>query len=234
MMTMTQTPETTPAIAAARKNFDRLTHSSYCNSMCQFGTIHFTDTGKARMAHTVGFLQAIHVFDPMRAYELADDLCKYLEYLGGYAGMLDSPEGNADFVTKAPLQFPAYRVVLGDDGGIGSFSIGWYRAIPHKAMMDLAETIAESLAMERHQKHNNDLNSDDARPIWDEALEQAKTKLNLRKELEECRMYRPKWDTDKTFGYDREYVLYGYCHNGGLIFHHDQKDITRGHWSTHT
>ncbi len=236
-MTMTQTiettPATTPALKAARANYDRLTESSYANSMCRWGTIFFSDTGKMRLAHTIGFLEALHQFNPARAHALANDLCKYLDYLGGYAGMIQSPEANLDHTGK-PLEFPAYRVVLGDDGGIGSFSIAWFRAVPHKQMMDLAETIAETIAMERHQKHNLELSSEDARPVWDEALESAKDKLKLRKELEDYRMYRPTWDTDKTFGLSYEWMSYGYCHNGGLIFHHDQKDITSGHWSTHT
>lgn len=219
--------------ATTSTNFDRLTKSSYTHSMPeQWRGIHFTETGKARLAHTIGLLAGIALCDEESAYKLADSLCKYLDYLNGYAGMMDSPEGNLDHMGN-PLKFPAYRVVLGDDGGIGSFSIGWYRAVPHKSMMALAETIAETIAMERHQKHNNYLSSDDARPIWDEALEQAKTQLKLRKELEEYRMYRPSWDTDKTFGLNHEWVSYGYCHNGGLIFLYGD-DITKGSWSTHT
>jgi hypothetical protein len=194
--------------------------------------IHFTETGKARLAHTIGLLQGMNLCNPVAAHKLADDLVKYLDYLNGYAGDLDSPEGNKSW-TGEFLKYPAYRIVLGDDGGIGSFSIGWYRAIPHKAMMDLAQTIADTLSLERHQFKHEDLKQDDARPIWDEALEASRTQLKLRKELEEYRMYRPEWDTEKTFGFCYEWVSYGYCFNGGLIFHYGD-DITKGHWSTHT
>lgn len=214
-------------------SYDRLTRSSYVHAMAErWRRIHFTDTGKARLAHTIGLLEGIALVDPESAHKLADGLCKYLDYLDGYGGMIDSPEGNLDH-TGAPLQFPRYRVVLGDDGGIGSFAIGWYRFVPHRSMMALAETIAETIAMERHQKHSDDLSSEESRPIWEEALEASKTQLKLRKELDDSRSYRPAWDKDKTFGFAHEFVSYGYCHNGGLIFHYGD-DITRGSWSTHT
>ena len=214
-------------------NYDRLTRSSYTHSMAEnWRRIHFTKTGHARLAHTIGLLEGIALNDPESAHRLADSLVKYLDYLSNYAGTMDSPEGNLDH-TGTPLQFPAYRVVLSDDGGIGSFSIGWYRAVPHKSMMKVAETIAESLSMERHQKHHDDLNADDSRPIWEEALERSKQKLKLRKELDDSRCYRPEWDKDKTFGFMYEFVSYGYSHNGGLIFHYGD-DIRQGSWSTHT
>jgi hypothetical protein len=236
-MTMTQTvettPATTPALKAARANYDRLTNSSYADSSSrQWRNIHFTDTGKARLAHTVGFLEMLHEFNPARAFSLADGLCKYLDYLNGYAGMIDSPEGNANH-SGDPLQFPAYRVVLSDDGGIGSFGICWYRAVPHKRMMELAETIAEKMSQDKYGKSNLELDSETARPLWDESLEAAKTQLRLRKELEEYRMYRPTWDTDHKYGFSYEWMSYGFSHNGGLIYHCG-KDITNGSWSTHT
>lgn len=201
--------------------------------MAAYGRLHFTESGKMRLVHTIGFLEAIHRFNPERAYTLADSFCQYLDYLNEYAGTIDSPEGRTGGPDGALLQFPAYRVVLGDDGGIGSFSIGWFRAIPHKTMMELAEQLADAHAMARHQKLYAALSSEQAESVWTEALGEARAKLKLNAELEEFRCYFPAWDTDRKY-YSREYVCYGYCHNGGLIFHHDRDDITKGHWSTHT
>lgn len=220
---------TTTRPAATSANFDRLTKSSYAQSMCEFGRLHFRDNGKIRLAHTIGLLEGIHRNEPEKAYALADSLCKYLDYLLTYGGTMESPEGNA-----ISFEFPTYRVVLGDDGGIGSFSIGWFRAVPHKAMMDLAETFANSIAAELHGKTYADLTRDDDRDkIWQEALLQSRQKFKINEELTEERGYFPKWDTDRKY-YSREYVYYGYCHNGGLIYHHDRDDITNGSWSTHT
>lgn len=236
------TIETSPAVEtitaetlkAARANYDRLTNCSYAHSMPEnWRGIYFTDTGKSRLAHTIGLLQGIALCNQDAANTLADGLCRYLDYLNGYAGMMDSPENNLDHTGK-PLQFRAYRVVLSDDGGIGSFSIMWYRAVPHKQMIGLAEELADTIAQERHQKRNIDLSSEEARPVWEEALQQSKDRLKLRKELEDYRCYRPDWDTDKTFGFMYEWMSYGFCFNGGLIFHYHRDDITKGSWSTHT
>jgi len=227
------TTATHTATGVSRINFNRLTASVYMQSMCSYGRLHFTETGKMRLVHTIAFLEGIHCFDPERAYGLADSLCQYLDYLNEYAGMIDSPEGRTGGPDKTLLQFPAYRVVLGDDGGIGSFSIAWYRAIPHKNMMAIAEELADAHAMARHQKSYAALTSEQAGPVWEEALGEARAKLKLNAELEQYKCYFPDWDKDRKY-YSREYVLYGYCHNGGLIYHHDRDDISKGHWSTHT
>ncbi len=217
----------------SRVNFNRLTASEYMQSMCSYGRLNFTETGKMRLVHTIAFIEGIHCFNPDRAYELADSLCKFLDYLNEYGGMIDSPECRTGGPDNTLLQFPAYRVSLGDDGSIGSFSVAWYRAVPHKDMMALAESLADAHAMARHQKPYAALNSEQAGPVWEEALGEARAKLKLREELEQYKGYFPTWDKERKH-FSREYVCYGFCHNGGLIYHHDRDDITKGHWSTHT
>lgn len=217
----------------SKANFERLTASSYAHSMCAWGRLHFSESGKQRLAHTIGFIEGVHISNPERAYALADDLCRYLDYLSEYGGMLDSPEGRTNH-EGAPLQFPRFRVSLGDDGGIGSFSVMWYYAIPHKTMMDTAQELADGIAQERYGRNYTSLKSEDSYPVWDAAIAAAKAKLRLVEELEVYKMFRHTWDTDNTYGYDREYVCYGFSHNGALIFHHDRDDISKGNWSTHT
>jgi hypothetical protein len=147
---------------------------------------------------------------------------------------MESPEGRTGGPDRTPLEFPRYRIALGDDGGLGSFSVMWYRAIPHKLFMDVTEQLAQGHAHARHQKTYEALDSEQAESVWTEALSEARANLKLRPELELYRCYRHSWDHDNNLGMGREYVLYGFSHNGGLIYHHDQTDITRGHWSTHT
>ena len=225
--------ETHTLSGVSRINFNRLTASEYMGSMCTFGRLHFTESGKQRLVHTIGFLEGIHRTEPERAYELADSLCKYLDYLATYAGTIESPEGRTGGPNGEPLRFPAYRVVLGDDGSLGSFTICWYSAVPHQDMITLAEALAESHSMARHQKSYTALNSDQAESVWTEAIGESKAKFKLREELTEDRAYFPSWDTDRKY-YSHEYVCYGFCHNGGLIYHHSREDVGNGNWSTHT
>lgn len=234
--TTTRTIERRPATVSSDA-YDKLTESSYVHSMGIFSrTLTFTETGTARLAHTIGWLQGIHRFDPERAYALANDLWKYICYLGEYGGTEDSPEGRThDDGTL--LQFPRYKVILGDDGGLGSFSIAWYRLIPHSKVIALAEARAEANSQAIHGKTFAALSADESEAIWwgeAGALETTKRELKIRKELDDYKLFWPVWNTAKSGMMEREWVSYGYCHNGGLIFHHDREDDTKGHWSTHT
>jgi hypothetical protein len=49
--------------------------------------------------------------------------------------MIDSPEGQEGSCKGITLRFPAYRIVLGDDGGLGSFGVLYFAAIPHSKLM---------------------------------------------------------------------------------------------------
>jgi len=217
---------------ADKKAFQQITSSTYVNSMGSFGSIVFTDNGRGRMAHTVGFLEALESFNPEQAYLLAGDLVKYLTMLSEYGGMMDSPEARSGH-DGTLLQFPRFRVILGDDGGLGSFAIGWYAAIPQTRWEEKAMELAENHAQARHGKPYSELKDEQRDSVWEEAKTEANSILKIREELEVCRGYYPTWDKEKKY-FSREYVKYGFCFNGGLIFHHDRDDITKGHWSTHT
>jgi hypothetical protein len=243
MSTVTETAAaaviTTTATAAAaangtgRANFERLASFSYAESVCRWGNVHFVESGKLRLLHTSGFLQGLALAEPTKAYALADSLCRYLDRFGDYGGMIDSPEGRKD-VHGDLLRFPAYRIVLSDDGGLGSFGVLWFAAIPHKKFMDAAEAAADRLAAERHGEGKTyaDLNQEQADPLWRDALEDTRLQLKIRDDLTVDRGYFPDWDTNRDY-YSREYVYYGYSHNGGLIYHFGN-DVTEGSWSSHT
>lgn len=218
--------------AEAKAAFDELTRSTYVHSM-GWRNIILEESGRARLAHTIGFLEALHCFNPGQAYTLAENLTRYLSHLSDYGGMMESPDGNKDNAGKL-LEFPRYRVALSDDGGLGSFSIVWYHAVPHSSWMKLAEELADAHAQARHQKLFRDLEDTDQRDsVWAEAMGEATCKLRIRQDLDTQRYYYPAWDDRKKY-LTSETMRYGRSFNGGLIFHHDKDDITRGHWSTHT
>ena len=234
MTTATATTRRTPAEDISPDNFHKLTASTYTHSMGRWKQIHFTESGAARLVHTIGLLEGIHLANPERAYALANKLCRYLDHLNDYGGPLESPEGRTDREGK-PLQFPSFRISLGDDGGLGSFSILWMAAIPHQKYMERAAQIADGIALERFQTTFDEIaGSEDRHSVWDAALDKTTQTLRINKELTETRHYRPSWDTDGTFGYDRESVHYGFCFNGALVFHYSKDDILNGHWSSHT
>lgn len=218
---------------ASPTNYERLTQSEYTHSMCRYGRLVFSESGKHRMVHTIGFLTAVHITNPDRAYELADSLCKYLDYLDQYGGTDDSPEGRTDNEGNL-LKFPSYRVVLSDDGYLGSFTISWYRMLPHAEFMEKAESRAAAIAHTNHGTEFEALDRETSNRVWQAALDETKSILKVNSELDEYRLYWPAWDTQRTGMMSREWVYYRYCHNGGLIFHRDRSDLTQGHWSTHT
>lgn len=86
--------------------------------------LQFTEGGNARLAHTAGLLLGMSSADAERAAFLANDLCERLDYLDAYGGDLDMEVGDG-----ARVSVPAYRVVLGDDGTLGGFTLAWYRAV---------------------------------------------------------------------------------------------------------
>jgi hypothetical protein len=223
----------TAANDTARANLDRLMAHSYTESICRWGSIEFSETGKMRLLHTSGFLQAIALSSPEKACILADNLSRYLDRFADYGGLIESPEGRKDLKGNT-LRFPAYRIVLGDDGGLGSFGVLYFAAIPHSKLMSTAEANAERLTAERYGKGKTyaDLTQEQADPVWRDAMTETKLQLRIRDELTVDRGYYPDWDKDHNY-YSREWVYYGFSHNGGLIYHYGD-DVTAGSWSSHT
>jgi len=232
--TIDTTARTTGEPTVSSASFGRLTDHNYAESACRgnWGYVHFSESGKLRLLHTIGWLEAMEVSDPETAYSLASDLCRYLDRFGEYGGMIDSPEGRTD-VHGQPLQFPRYRLVLSDDGGLGSFGVLWYVALPHEDFMEAAERIADEITAERHGgKTYADLDRENADVIWQDALDATRRHFRIDEELTVDRGYFPDWDKDRKW-YSREYMYYAFSHNGALVYHYGD-DITGGSWSSHT
>jgi hypothetical protein len=87
----------------------------------KYRNLRFTNSGFARLWYTVGYFQSALEVGDERGRTCLVDLENYLEKLNSYGGQISDENRN-----------PAYRVVLGDDGCWGSFSLKWYRAITVK------------------------------------------------------------------------------------------------------
>lgn len=224
-MTTTTEPQTKTA-------FERLTRYQHSASFTSdWPGLYFDANGKGRLAHTIGFLEAINAYDPDNAHELAESLVKYFDYLSGYGGMIESPANNQDHEGKT-IEFPRYRVVLTDDGGIGSFGILWYHHVSHERYMHEATGLRTPIAVRSWSKPYEELDERTQGYVWDACRHDARQNLRLHPDLDLSRSFPAPYD--KTAPWCREYMYYGFSHNGGLIFHFDRDDITRGHWSTHT
>lgn len=79
--------------------------------------LYFTKAGWARVWAIIGYCQAAIELGDERGERLLDELNSKLNYLNQYGGAWND------------TNLPTYRVVVGDDGCWGSFSLSWYNAI---------------------------------------------------------------------------------------------------------
>ena len=108
----------------------------------------FTDTGRMRLAHVMGWIRGISLTNPERAEYYARELYERLDYLAGYGGDIEDPEPweNGDAFTST---VPRYKVVLGDDGTFNGFTIGWYLVVPDITQLS-ADTVERWVLRNEH------------------------------------------------------------------------------------
>jgi hypothetical protein len=130
----TTTESTTPCL-------DKLTESGHVSGLPQkWRNLHFSQSGNARLAHIVGFMEGLKACDKADLAEaLAKDLCDHLVYLDNYGGVTEIDDH----------RYANYRVILHDDGMFGGFSIGWCRLVK-------PETLQEILGSEKWAKNEGE------------------------------------------------------------------------------
>jgi len=98
------------------------------------GRLHFNEWGASRLVATYGWIAGVATTNPDFAERLADDLFARLDFLANYAGTCER-----DGVT-----LPRCRVVLGDDGTLGGFTVAWHRLVaPEEAVETRADLTVE-------------------------------------------------------------------------------------------
>lgn len=216
-------------LAAEQKSLEKFLGSYIHVSVNkEWNNLHFTDSGLGRLAHTAGWFRGlVQCGKRAEAGALAHDLDGMLTHLSGYGGFIELKEG------INTLKFPTYRIILGDDGTFGGWSLVWCRYFNNETVLAGAEKLAEM-----------DLERD-----WLECLSESKTNLKIHKELELFLYYRhEKTETDNDYWpMHSKLAHYGYAFNGGLLYSGPGGDETfavnleqamgksdRRFWSTHT
>lgn len=221
----------TDASNTALDFFERFTYgyASEYTLQSRYGyALVFTPGAVARFASIAGWVTGLkHGGKGNLAASLASDLDERLQQLAAY-GRRDEfevlAEGGQSVVGRVTV--PRMKVVLGDDGTFGGFTIAWYSAITSGAVAKRArETSPDAY------------NSSDE---WCTALDTTRERLRLRRDLDELRYYKPGWAKEDDYRVS-ELVYYAYAFNGGLLYHGPgggevfavTVDRVRG-WSVHT
>jgi hypothetical protein len=179
--------------------------------------LHFTPRGAAKLSNVAGMIAGIEMAGNRELAEhLAADLDGQLNRLAQWGGPMEVTVNAQGQELERPQSFPGTKVVLGDDGTLGGFTVGWYRAVTRARM----------------EEHRGD----------SEFLDEAKKHFRISDDLTETRHRYPKWDTERQFGPDAIDMYYGYAFNGGLLLHGMGQPVfavelnpkAGPHWSVHT
>jgi hypothetical protein len=200
------------------KQLDRLTNANHVAWIGEkWRRLVFTESGKARLAYIVGWLEQLAETDSEQAELLATDLCKQFDYLNSYGGELDIGNG---------CNVPGAKVLLGDDGCLGSFALLWFRAVN---MSDICNHCAKSVDDSIPES------TDEWTAAYTRNLARFREENGIDENMTERRAYRPDWwnDDDSIPPYPSEYAQYVRWFNGGLIYHFGD-DRNSGSWSIHT
>lgn len=194
--------------------------------------LHFSDRGSLRLANTAGFLAGLEAAGQKEtASKLAEVLAQKLDYLNSYGGKEDIDRSSGE----GTIEIPRYRVILGDDGLLMSFSVNWYRAVSNSLRISVAEEIF------RTQYPGVGSEDKDYWSLWENALNISTSKLKLCGALEIHRGY----DADYGDGTERhewrsDVVHYAFSFNGALIYRGPGQEETYSValgdelWSIHT
>jgi len=209
-MTMIDTTTMTDT-AAALDWFERFVYgyaSDYAlNSRYGYALV-FTPGSIARLAAIAGWLTGLkHGGKRDLAEALATDLDTALTRLASYGRreefeVIDGTR--ASVVGRVTAR--RMKVVLGDDGTFGGFTIAWYSAI---TLGEIAKRTREA-----HPDAWKSENGDD----WRKALDATREGLRLRLDLDDLLYYKPDWAADESYR-SSELVQYAYAFNGGLLYH---------------
>lgn len=190
----------------------------------------FTPGAVARFASIAGWLTGLkHGGKRDLAEALATDLDAALARLASYGRReeFEVIDGTRASVVGR-VTVPRMKVVLGDDGTFGGFTIAWYSAI----------TLGQ-IAKRAREAHPGAYESEDG-DDWRKALDATREGLRLRRELDELLYYKPDWAADESYR-SSELVQYAYAFNGGLLYHGPGRGevyaVTIGDvrgWSIHT
>ena len=104
-------------------------------SLSGFRNLWLTASGAAKLASTAGWIVG------QRSGELALSLYSNLSRLNGRGEMLEISRDRYGTTLSSPVEFPSQRVVLGDDGTLGGFSICFCSFVSDEDVKEKAEAL---------------------------------------------------------------------------------------------
>ena len=103
--------------------------------MSQFHNLWLTASGAAKLASTAGWIVG------QRSEELALSLYSNLSRLNGRGEMLEISRDRHGTTLSSPVEFPSQRVILGDDGTLGGFSVCFCSFVSDEDVKERAEAL---------------------------------------------------------------------------------------------
>lgn len=159
--------------------------------MSEFPNLYLTDSGASKLASTAGWIVG------QRSGELALSLYSSLARLNGRGEMLEITRDRYGTTLPSPVEFPSQRVVLGDDGTLGGFTVAFCTFVSDEDVKNRAEALYEAEGRES-----------DYLPLYE-----------ARRELivQDC-LTTSRWSRD-SLGSNEIKGHYRYWMNGGLLLH---------------
>ena len=174
----------------------------------------FTEQGKMRLAHIAGHIVGLyHAEQKDIAIKMAESLDSNLRRLCYNNARTELPlDGNVEGGTV--VEAPTAKVVLGDDGTFGGFSVGWYRPIA-PGVYEAKVKEARQIKDESPDKEFNKVKAD-----YYSAAELARHMLNITERVNPHDQYSDEL-TEHRYVADHGSVkvYYRYSHPGGLLYH---------------
>jgi len=174
----------------------------------------FTETGKVRLAHIAGHMVGLyHAEQKDIAIKMAESLDSNLRRLCYNNARTELPlDGNVEGGTV--VDAPTTKVVLGDDGTFGGFSVGWYRPI--------APGVYEAKVKEARQIKDKspDEEFNNVKAEYYSTAELARHMLNITERVDPHARYSDELTEHKYVAdHGSVQIYYRYSHPGGLLYH---------------
>ena len=173
----------------------------------------FTEAGKMRLAHIVGHIVGLyHAEQKDIALKMAESLDSNLCRLCYNSRRVEMPLDGK--VKRLFVEAPTAKVVLGDDGTFGGFSVGWYQPISPTVYEDRVKE-ARQIKDESPDKEFNKVKAE-----YYSAAELARHMLNITERVNPHDQYSDEL-TEHRYVTDHGSVkvYYRYSHPGGLLYH---------------
>ena len=193
----------------------------------------FTERGKARMGQIIGFITAMYMGgSPDRdiiSEKLAQDIDAKLKQLSSSRNLTDFRVGkdlrhfdsDGDLIdaeeedSRASIQVPSSKAVLGDDGTFMGFNVTWYRPIHFEVFREAELKAAEDMAINGETTENGIM----IKYLSRRELAMRRLKVVERINPHDCYSEELSHYFYEPMAGGTDKIHYAPSHPGGLIYH---------------